>query len=730
MTEEVFEAATSDAARLLAGEHHNPHAFLGLHQTDSGTRTLRAFHPDADACDVILPDGSKQAMQPEGDGLFVLSDTDLASESGYNLRFYFAGGRTWDRGDPYSFWPTMGEQDLYLLGEGTHRRLYEAMGARVIDHQGVRGTAFAVWAPNAKRVSVVGDFCSWDGRLLPMRSLGSSGVWELFMPRVLPGALYKFEIKTQGGDLRLKTDPLAKRMQLPPETASIVHRDAFVWGDEEWMRKRREVDPVRSPVNIYELHLGSWARDVSTGQSLSYRAIAKPLVDHVRRLGFTHVEFMPLAEHAFYPSWGYQVTGYYAPTARYGAPDDFKYLVDYCHKHGIGVIVDWVPAHFPKDDFALRRFDGTALYEHDDWRRGEHPDWGTLIFNYGRAEVRSFLVANAIYWLRELHVDALRIDAVASMLYLDYSRQEGQWIPNQYGGRENIDAIDFLRQLAVAIREECPGAFTVAEESTAWGGITAPVSEGGLGFTFKWNMGWMHDTLGYFQKEPIHRKYHQSDLTFSMIYENSERFINSISHDEVVHGKGSLIEKMPGDFWQKLANLRVLYAYQTTRPGKLLMFMGGEIGQHAEWNVDEALDWHLASAPQRQALIHFVSTLGHLYQNTPELWECDADPAGFAWIDCTDEDNSVLCYRRNIVDTDRHVVTILNMTPVPRLDYRIGAPRPGRYRVLLSTDAKEFGGSGFELPEAFHTEPVEMHGYPQSMVLKLPPLSALILTPA
>lgn len=723
-----LKVPASQAERLLAGDHHEPHSVLGIHAQD-GKGVLRAFHPDATGCELVREGIQDAPMQPLGNGLFELSVLGLACQDAYRLRFTFADGGSWERGDPYGFLPTVGETDTYLLAEGTHRQLYRALGARVMTQGGVKGTSFAVWAPNARRVSLVGDFCNWDGRLLPMRSLGASGVWEIFMPGVGAGALYKFEIKTQDGDLRVKTDPMARAMQMPPETASIVHEDSHVWGDDAWLRERAVKDHVRSPVNIYELHLGSWARDAETGRSLGYRAIAKPLVEHVKRMGFTHVEFMPLAEHAYYPSWGYQVTGYYAPTARYGDPEDLKYLVDYCHQHGVGVIIDWVPAHFPKDDFSLRRFDGSALYEHEDARRGEHPDWGTLIFNYGRAEVRSFLVANAIYWLKELHVDALRIDAVASMLYLDYSREEGEWVPNMYGGRENLEAIEFLRQLAVAVEEECPGAFTVAEESTAWGGITAPVTEGGLGFTFKWNMGWMHDTLGYFQKEPVHRKYHQDQLTFAMIYENSERFINSISHDEVVHGKGALIEKMPGDFWQKLANLRLLYAYQMARPGKMLMFMGGEIGQHAEWNVDEALDWHLADAPQRQGLMRYVGNLGRLYQERPEFWMGDPDPDSFAWIDCSDHDNSVLSFRRNVPGTDKHVVVVLNMTPVPREEYCIGAPETGDYEVLLSTDSKEFGGSGFEMPVAFATEDRPLHGYMQSLRLRLPPLSAVILAP-
>jgi 1,4-alpha-glucan branching enzyme len=719
----------ADADRLLTCDHHDPHSILGLHRLSDGSQVLRAFHPEAEACDLFVAGEKKGSLGPLGGGLFALRVSDLDASSGYRLRFRFADGAKWERGDPYAFMPTVSDLDRYLFGEGTHRQLYKALGARVIEQRGVRGTSFSVWAPNARRVSLIGDFCGWDGRLLPMRSLGASGIWELFVPGVEAGALYKFEIKAQSGELRIKTDPMARRMQLPPETASIVYEDSFKWADEDWMQERAAQDHVRSPINIYELHLGSWARDAKTGSSLSYRAIAKPLVDHVKRLGFTHVEFMPLAEHAFYPSWGYQVTGYYAPTARYGSPEDLKYLVDYCHQNGVGVIVDWVPAHFPKDDFSLRRFDGSALYEHEDSRRGEHPDWGTLIFNYGRAEVRSFLVANAIYWLKELHIDALRIDAVASMLYLDYSRNEGEWLPNVYGGRENLEAIDFLKQLSVSVEEECPGAFTVAEESTAWGGITAPVTEGGLGFTFKWNMGWMHDTLGYFQKEPVHRKYHQDQLTFAMLYEHSERFINSISHDEVVHGKGSLVEKMPGDFWQKLANLRLLYAYQATRPGKLLMFMGGEIAQHAEWNVDQPLDWHLANAPQRQALMRYVGALGHLYQRTPEMWQGDPEAESFAWIDCSDHDNSVLSYERRIPGTDRHVVVVLNMTPVPREDYRIGVPRAGTYKLLLSTDAEEFGGSGYGVPERIHTEPARMHGREQSVLLQLPPLAALVFAP-
>ncbi len=723
------EPEALDALRRV--EHFNPHSILGAHPVDEalgGGVIVRAFHPDAEACDLVAAGEEARPMQPLGGGVFgvVLREKSLPLK--YRLRFTFPGGSTWERGDPYAYLPTVGDMDLYLFGEGTHKRLYDAFGARAMVVDGVPGTSFSVWAPNAKRVSVVGEFDNWDGRLLPMRSLGSSGVWELFIPGVAPGQLYKYEIKTQSGDLRTKTDPLARQMQCPPQTASVVTESDYHWNDSEWIREREAKDITREPVNIYELHVGSWARVPEEGhRSLSYRELAPRLVEYLKKLGYTHVEVMPLAEHAFYPSWGYQVTGYYAPTARYGDPDDLRFFVDYCHQHGIGVIMDWVPAHFPKDDFALRRFDGTALYEHEDTRRGEHPDWGTLIFNYGRAEVRSFLVSNALYWLNEFHIDGLRVDAVASMLYLDYSREEGQWVPNVYGGRENIEAIDFLRQVNAAVRDDCHGAFTIAEESTAWGGITRPPEVGGLGFTFKWNMGWMHDTLSYFEKEPVHRKYHQDQITFAMLYENTERFINSISHDEVVHGKGSLIEKMPGDFWQKLANLRLILAYQATRPGKQLTFMGTEIGQHGEWNHDGSIDWHLADHPQRQALLHFVAELGRMYQEREEFWRGDPDPESFEWIDCSDRDNSVLSFVRKV--DGHHSVVVFNLTPVPRDDYRIGAPQAGLYRVRLDTDASEFGGSGYPIEGGIHTDPVGAHGRDQSLNLRLPPLGALVLVP-
>ncbi|MFZ5890774.1 MAG: 1,4-alpha-glucan branching protein GlgB [Myxococcota bacterium] len=715
---------------LLKGDAlHDPHAVLGQHPARLGHTegaVVRAYHPDAVGC-TLVAFSEARPMTSLGDGVFAAFLPGARLPLDYRLRFHFADGADWERDDPYRFLPTLGDVDQHLIREGTHRRLWEVLGARARVAEGTAGTSFAVWAPSARRVSVVGAFNRWDGRLFPMRALGSSGVWEIFVPGVGPGELYKFEIKTQDGALRVKTDPMAREMELPPATASRVNLSNYSWGDEAWIAARAGRDVRREPLSIYELHLGSWARVPEDGNRwLTYRELAPRLVAHVQRLGFTHIELMPVAEHAFYPSWGYQVTGYYAPTSRYGTPDDFRYFVDYCHQHGVGVIIDWVPAHFPKDDFSLRRFDGTALYEHEDSRRGEHPDWGTLIFNYGRSEVRNFLVANALYWLKEFHVDGLRVDAVASMLYLDYSRKEGEWVPNPFGGRENLEAIDFLRVFNSTIREEVPGAFTVAEESTAWGGITRSPDEGGLGFTFKWNMGWMHDTLAFFSKEPVHRKFHVDQLTFAMLYENTENFINSISHDEVVHGKGALVEKMPGDFWQKLANLRMLLLYQYTRPGKQLVFMGTEFGQHHEWNCDNSLDWHIADHPQRRGLQDFLTELGRLYRATPALWRADPNPESFEWIDCTDKDNTVLSYLRR--EGNDFVVVVLNFTPVPREDYRIGVPALGRYVERLSSDDLRFGGSEFETLTVVEADPVPAHNRPYSIKLRIPPLGGLILT--
>ncbi len=720
------------AARLIAGRHPSPHDLLGAHpDTVDGVRgvVVRAFHPDAVGADVI-DGGAATPMRALGRGLFAVFLPGAALPLAYRLRFRFADGEVWERPDPYRFTPTIGELDLHLFGEGTHRRLWRHFGAHVREHGGATGVAFTVWAPNARRVSVVGDFCRWDGRLFPMRQLGLSGVWELFVPDLVAGALYKYELLTPEEQLRLKTDPFAGAMERPPGSASrVVGPSAYAWRDGEWMAARPSRDAVREPMATYEVHLGSWMRVPEQGnRPLTYREIAPRLAAHAARLGFTHVELLPIMEHPFDGSWGYQVTGYYAPTSRFGAPDDFRFFVDTCHQHGLGVILDWVPAHFPRDDFALRRFDGTALYEHDDPRRGEHPDWGTLIFNYGRREVANFLIGNALYWLDEFHVDGLRLDAVASMLYLDYSRKEGEWLPNPQGGRENLEAVAFLRALNDTIALEQPGCFTVAEESTAWPGVTRPTRDGGLGFTLKWNMGWMHDTLAYFAREAVHRRWHQDELTFAMLYEHSERFVNPISHDEVVHGKRSLLGKMPGDEWQKLANLRTLLAYQYTRPGKQLLFMGTELAPYSEWNHDASLDWHLAGDPARQGLARFLAALGGLYQAHPCLWRTDPDPETFAWIDCSDRDASVVAYQRR--DGAAHLVVVLNLTPVPRAPYRIGLPSAGPYVVRVSSDAPEFGGSGYPLQPLIETEAVPWHGMSQSAALQLPPLAALVLAPA
>ncbi|MFL5576037.1 MAG: 1,4-alpha-glucan branching protein GlgB [Gemmatimonadaceae bacterium] len=720
-------------ARLLAGEERDPHAILGAHPASVGAVAgvaVRAYHPDATAVECLLPEGETAAMAPVRGGLFSLFLPGRSLPLRYRLRFRFADGATWERDDPYRFLPTVGDVDLHLFNEGTHRRLWEMLGAHPRTVDGVSGVAFAVWAPNARRVSVVGDFCGWDGRLLPMRILGGSGVFELFVPGIGENALYKFEILTREGALRLKTDPVALKMQQAPATASIVvPTGTYAWGDADWMAARARRDPPREPLLVYEVHLGSWARsgEGEGSRPLSYREIAPRLAEHARGLGFTHVELLPVAEHPFAGSWGYQVTGYYAPSSRHGTPDDFRFLVDTLHQAGLGVILDWVPAHFPKDDYALRRFDGTALYEHEDPRLGEHPDWGTLIFNYGRSEVRNFLLANALYWLEEFHVDGLRVDAVASMLYLDYSRRPGEWLRNRLGGRENLDAIDFLRAVNEAVHAGHPGCVTIAEESTAWPGVTKPAREGGLGFTFKWNMGWMHDTLAYFATDPLHRAHHQDQLTFAMMYEYSERFLMPLSHDEVVHLKRSLLGKMPGDDWQRFANLRLLLAYQYTRPGKKLLFMGTELAPDTEWDHDAALDWALAREPRRAAFGRFVEELGRLYRDRPPLWRLDHDPAGFSWIDVGDRANSVVSYVRR--DGADHLVVVLNLTPVPRENYRIGAPSEAPYVTLLSSDDARFGGSGYPLRERVVPELAPFHGFAHSMALSLPPLGAVVLAP-
>ena len=722
----------SEIGRLLAGDHDDPHRILGAHlskATGAPGVILRAMHPDAVRAEALLADGKRVELDRLAGGLFGAFIAGATLPMRYRLRFSFAGGATWERGDPYRFLPTVGEVDLHLFNEGTHRELWNMLGAHPREIDGERGVSFAVWAPNARSAAVIGQHEQWDGRLLPMRRLGSSGVFELFVPDVAPGTMYKYQLRTREGIPRIKTDPFAFGMEAPPETAScVVDLTRYEWKDDEWMDGRPTRDSTKLPMLIYELHLGSWARiPEDDNRPLTYRELAPRLVEHCQRLGFTHVELMPVMEHPFTGSWGYQVSGYFAPTRRYGSPDDFKYFVDELHQAGIGVILDWVPAHFPKDDFALRRFDGTALYEHDDPRLGEHPDWGTLIFNYSRTEVRNFLIANALFWLREYHCDGLRVDAVASMLYLDYSRKPGEWLRNRHGGRENLDAIDFLRAMNEAVRIDAPGCYTIAEESTSWPGVTKSPREGGLGFTYKWNMGWMHDTLAYFAQDPLYRSYHQDQLTFAMVYEYSERFIMPLSHDEVVHLKKSLLEKMPGDSWRKLANLRLMLAYLYTRPGKKLLFMGTEIAPYAEWNHDVSLDWHLADDPAHGAFLRFVQELGALYDSRPAFWRDDFDPRGFSWIDVADKMNSVLSYVRRADDS--HAVVLLNMTPEPRANYRVGVPLAGSYDILLSSDSQRFGGSGFGQEGVVHTDAAPFHGFPQSVSLNLPPLGALVIAP-
>jgi 1,4-alpha-glucan branching enzyme len=660
----------------------------------------------------------------------------------YQLELRFADGNSSVELDPYAMPPTLGDIDRHLLAEGRHWELYRVLGAHVREVDGVSGTSFAVWAPNARRVSVLGDFNHWDGRRHAMRRMGE-GFWELFIPGLGEGALYKYEIKTPEGHLTVKTDPVAQAMELRPATASRVYTSRYAFQDGDWMQERGRIDSRKKPLTIYEVHAGSWRRVQGEGPPyeggmrwMTYRELADHLVDYVAELGFTHIELMPVMEHPFDGSWGYQVAGYFAPTSRFGDPDDLRYFIDRCHQRGIGVILDWTPAHFPKDAWALGRFDGTALYEHLDPRLGEHREWNTYIFNYGRHEVRNFLVANALYWLDEFHIDGLRVDAVASMLYLDYAAQGGDWVPNRYGGRENIEAIDFIRELSNRVHERCPGAILCAEESTAWPSVTHATYVGGLGFDFKWNMGWMHDTLDFFKHEPIHRAFHYHQLTFGLIYAFSEKFLLPLSHDEVVHLKRALLSKMPGDYWQMLANLRALYGYMWAHPGKKLLFMGGEIGQFAEWSEKTELDWGLLSVPEHAGLKRLVTELNALYKKYPAMYELDDEHHGFRWIDCTDHMQTVISFIRygdgagdQMSPSGTHVVFIGNFTPVPRHHYRIGVPRRGAYLEVLNTDAVQYGGSGVGNLGRVEVEDVPSHGFPQSIVLSLPPLGVLWLVP-
>jgi 1,4-alpha-glucan branching enzyme len=708
-------------------ELSDPHGFLGAHPARGGV-LVRAYRPDAESVRV-LPMGVELAPA-DGTGVFegVVEGASLPLD--YRLEVHYPAGETYVLRDPYSFLPTVGELDLHLAAEGRHEYLYGPLGAhpRVVD--GVAGVAFAVWAPNAASVSVVGDFNGWDGRLHPMRSLGSSGIWELFVPEVGPDSRYKFEIRTHDRKLRLKADPLAFRTEVPPANASVVFEPSYEWGDDAWLEQRRSAEAVAQPLSIYEVHLGSWRLNpVEENRPLTYRELGDELAEYAVDMGFTHVELLPVMEHPYGPSWGYQVTGYFAPTARFGSPDDLRALVDRLHRAGIGVILDWVPAHFPRDDWALARFDGTALYEHEDPRRGAHPDWGTLVFNLGRKEVRNFLLASALYWLREFHADGLRVDAVASMLYLDYSRNEGEWVPNEFGGNEDLDAVSFLKELNEVAHDREPGVLMVAEESTAWPGVSHPVYLGGLGFGLKWNMGWMHDTLEYFERDPIHRRHHQHQLTFSLVYAFSENFVLPLSHDEVVHGKGSLLGKMPGDRWQQLANLRSLYAYMWAHPGKKLLFMGGELAQEVEWQSERSLDWHLLERPDHSGVQALVRDLNGHYRAEPALWEFDFEPAGFRWLEPNDATSNALVFLRLPAGAARPIVCACNFSPVPRYRYRLGLPSGGRWQELLNTDSELYGGSGVGNLGAVVAQQREWHEQPFSAEVTLPPLGVVWLAP-
>jgi 1,4-alpha-glucan branching enzyme len=729
--------ATAELDSLAAREHSNPHSVLGAHASGEGV-VIRVLRPGAESVSAVLAaDQSRHELeQIHPGGVFEGELAGVSLPLHYRLEVaYGADGGSFTLEDPYRFTPTLGELDLHLIGEGRHERLYELLGSHPREHEGVSGTAFAVWAPSARAVSVVGEFNSWDGRLHAMRSLGASGIWELFLPDVEPGARYKYEILTQARELLLKADPYAQETEQPPQTASVIHRSRHLWSpsEEEWQSARRESSPWTRPISIYEVHLGSWRRDLAQPERpLSYGELAEELSAYVRDMGFTHVELLPVMAHPFEGSWGYQVTGYYAPTPRHGSPDELRGFLERMHAAGIGVILDWVPAHFPRDQFALARFDGTALYEHADPRRGAHPDWGTLVFNFARHEVRNFLIANALFWLREYHVDGLRVDAVASMLYLDYSRREGEWIPNEFGGREDLDAVSFLKELNELLHAREPGVISAAEESTAWPGVSRPVHLGGLGFGFKWNMGWMHDTLGYFQQDPIYRRYHHHELTFSLLYAFSENYVLPLSHDEVVHGKGSLYQKMAGDHWQKLANLRALYAYMWAHPGKKLLFMGGELAQQREWNHEQSIDWQLLERPDHAGIQSLVRDLNRAYRAEPALWEVDFEPAGFQWLEAGDAENNVIAFirrSRQSGQAPRLLVFIANLSPVVRYGYRLGLPRSGRWRELLNSDSTLYGGSDVGNLGGVVAESVPWHGQQHSAPLTLPPLGALWLVP-
>ncbi len=714
--------------RLLNAEHDDPFGVLGLHNVD-GLWVVRAFRPDAKELTIVdrhRTDRQFPANRIANEGLFEAQLNGVTEAFDYLLQVTTWSGESFQISDPYSYGPILGELDMYLYREGNHHEIYEKLGAHLTEINGHAGVSFAVWAPNAQRVSITGDFNGWDGRTHPMRKRLESGIWEIFIPGVVEGAHYKLELRNCFGQVVLKSDPLAFYGQHGIQTASMVFNlDRFKWSDGAWVEARKTKRWHKEPVSIYEVHLGSWARVPEEGNRyLSYIEFADRLIPYVKDLGYTHIELMSVAEHPFDGSWGYQVTGYFAPTSRFGNPDEFRHFVDRCHENGVGVIVDWVPGHFPKDAHGLALFDGTHLYEHADPRQGEHRDWGTLIFNYGRNEVRNFLVANGLFWLDKYHIDGLRVDAVASMLYLDYSRKPGEWVPNVHGGRENLDAIQFIKGFNEVCYAQFPGIMTIAEESTAWPGVSRPTYLGGLGFGLKWNMGWMHDFLLYMSREPIHRRFHQGETTFSMIYAFHEHFVLVLSHDEVVHGKGSLLDKMPGDPWQKFANLRMFYAWMYAHPGKKLLFMGGEIAQWKEWNHNESIDWHLLQYSQHDGVRRLTQHLNFLYTSEPAFWENDDTYLGFEWIDFHDSDSSILTFLRK-AESGSTILFVVNATPVPRHDYRVGAPDEGWYEEILNTDAGVYGGSNVGNYGGMYAEPIPWQGRSHSLNLTLPPLATI-----
>ncbi|MBV9957666.1 MAG: 1,4-alpha-glucan branching protein GlgB [Acidobacteria bacterium] len=711
---------------LLTRRHKNPHSILGVHLTAQGV-VVRALHPGAKSVSLLVEgEPSRQMVEIDESGLFQIVLEERARIFAYRLEVSYPNGRGFTLRDPYAFPPTLGEIDLYLSGEGRHEHIYQKLGSHVRELGGEAGVSFAVWAPSAASVSVVGHFNGWDARLHMMRKLGASGIWEIFIPELKPGAIYKYEIRTLYGATLLKADPYAFRAEIPPLTSSIVYESSYCFNDEEWLDKRTKTDLFSCPISIYEVHIGSWRRVPGEGdRALSYRELAAALADYVEEMGFTHVEFLPLMGYPFGGSWGYQVSSYYAPTPRFGTPDDFRFLVNHLHERGIGVILDWVPAHFPKDAWSLGRFDGTALYEHGSPHEGEHPDWGTYIFNYGRNEVRNFLQANALFWIKEYHLDGLRLDAVASMLYRNYNREPGKWVPNNHGGCENLEAVTLLKELNEIVHDRCPGVRVMAEESTIWAGVSRPTYTGGLGFTYKWDLGWMQDTLAYFSTDPIYRRHRHHNLTSGLLYAWSENFVLPLSHDEVVHGKGSLINKMPGDRWQRFANLRALYAYMWARPGKKLLFMGGEFGQWREWNFDASLDWHLLDAADHLGLKRLVRDLNHCYREEPALWEADTEPSGFQWIAADGADDNLIAFVRKAPAAMRQLVCVCNFSPVTRYSYRLGLPAAGEYREVLNTDAKIYGGTNVRNDNGLRAEPVPSHGQEYSALVILPPLAVL-----